>query len=90
MSDIREIQRLHELIERTTADVDEPAPVETVTVVGDPETELAKAAEDADLLVVGGHGQSPLAGVFLGSVAAATIRHATCPVLLIPNRMVDN
>jgi len=33
-------------------------------------TELTNAAQDADLLVVGGHGQGPLAELFLGSVAA--------------------
>lgn len=32
----------------------------------------------------GGHG--PLAEVFLGSVAAGAVRHAQCPVVLIPAR----
>lgn len=74
---------LHELIATATAGVENPAPVEAVSLVGDPETELTTAA-DADLLVVGGHGQGALAEVFLGSVAAGSVRHAECPVVVIP------
>lgn len=82
-------QRLRELIQQATADIAEPAPIVAVTAVGDPERALADAATDADLLVVGSHSHGPLAEVFLGSVAAATVRHAPCPVVVIPNQIVD-
>jgi nucleotide-binding universal stress UspA family protein len=82
-------ERLHELIEQAKAGVEDPVDVLAITVVGDPEVELAKAAADADMLVVGGHGQGPLAEVFLGSVAAGAVRHAPCPVVVIPNQIVQ-
>lgn len=75
---------LRDLIASASAGIDDPAPVEVLSLVGDPETELTRAAAGADLLVVGGHGQGPLAEVFLGSVAAGSVRHAECPVVVIP------
>jgi nucleotide-binding universal stress UspA family protein len=80
---------LHELIVVAAAGVDDAAPVEEISLVGDPQTELTKAASGADLLVVGGHGQGPLAEVFLGSVAAGSVRHATCPVVVIPAKLAQ-
>jgi nucleotide-binding universal stress UspA family protein len=38
----------------------------------------------ADLIVVGTHGRSGIARALLGSVAESTVRHAHCPVLVIP------
>jgi nucleotide-binding universal stress UspA family protein len=57
-------------------------------LTGDPESELANAARGADLLVGGGHGQGPLAALFLGSVAAGSVRHAHSPVVIIPAELV--
>jgi nucleotide-binding universal stress UspA family protein len=37
-----------------------------------------------DLIVVGTHGRGPLASVVLGSVAEAIVRHARCPVMIVP------
>jgi len=43
----------------------------------------AAAANDADLLVVGSHGQGEvLPGMHLGSVAGYCVHHAPCPVLV--------
>ncbi|MCA9505242.1 MAG: universal stress protein [Myxococcales bacterium] len=44
---------------------------------------ICSAAEelDADLIVMGTHGRTGLAHVFLGSVAERTLRSAPCPVL---------
>jgi nucleotide-binding universal stress UspA family protein len=39
---------------------------------------------DADLIVVGTHGRHGIARVLMGSVAESTVRHAHCPVLVIP------
>ena len=46
---------------------------------------LQRAAEDlrADLIVMGTHGRTGLAHVFLGSVAERTLRRAPCPVLTV-------
>lgn len=38
----------------------------------------------ADLIVMGTHGRTGLAHVFLGSVAERTLRGARCPVLTVP------
>ncbi len=40
----------------------------------------------ADLIVMGTHGRTGLAHVFLGSVAERTLRTAPCPVLTVPAR----
>ena len=37
---------------------------------------------EVDLIVMGTHGRTGLAHMFLGSVAEKVIRHATCPVLV--------
>ncbi len=41
---------------------------------------------EADLLVVGSHGRQGVARWLLGSVAEAVVRHASCPVLVVPPR----
>ena len=44
----------------------------------------------ADLLVMGTHGRTGLAHVFLGSVAERTLRSAPCPVLTIRSAEEDD
>ncbi|HEY8030340.1 MAG TPA: universal stress protein [Gaiellaceae bacterium] len=39
---------------------------------------------DADVIVVGTRGRSPLAGVLLGSVTQGLLHSAPCPVLAVP------
>lgn len=48
--------------------------------------DLLQVAADvqADLIVVGTHGRTGLRRVLLGSVAEAVVRHATMPVLVVP------
>ena len=50
---------------------------------------LARAAADADLLVVGSHGYGNLSGVVTGSVADDCLAKAACPVVVIPARPED-
>jgi nucleotide-binding universal stress UspA family protein len=45
-------------------------------------TEFART-EKADLIVIGTHGHSDFAHVFLGSTAERVVRHAPCPVLVL-------
>jgi nucleotide-binding universal stress UspA family protein len=48
---------------------------------------LKTAVEDsADLIAIASHGQSGLARVFYGSVAAGLLQRANRPLLLIPSR----
>jgi nucleotide-binding universal stress UspA family protein len=62
----------------------EPSDFETVVESGAPDVELVRAADEqsAWLVVVGSHGHSGLAQIFLGDVAERVVRHAHCPVLV--------
>ena len=51
--------------------------------LGRPAPVLLEHAEDAALLVVGGHGRGALSGAFLGSVSHAMAYHAPCPVAIV-------
>jgi nucleotide-binding universal stress UspA family protein len=54
---------------------------------GSPAIEICKAAnEDADLIVTSTHGRTGLGHVLIGSVAERVVRHARCPILVIPAR----
>lgn len=54
------------------------------SVEGDPIRVLPELARNAVMLVVGRHRGGLVREVLLGSVSAACIRHATCPVVVIP------
>ena len=60
--------------------------VERRVVHGDAASLLLEAALDADLLVLGNHRHGALAGALLGSVAQHCVRHAGCPLVLVPAR----
>lgn len=53
---------------------------------GVPHERIARAARKADLLVIGTHGRSGLAKLFLGSVASRLVTVAPCPVLTVRGR----
>jgi nucleotide-binding universal stress UspA family protein len=57
--------------------------IETEVVEGPPALMLLKAAEDADLLVVGSRGHGAFAGMLLGSVSEHCVHQASCPVVVI-------
>ena len=64
---------------------DQAPPTRIEVREGDPGHELVDAVLDADLLVVGTHGGSALAGLLLGSVATRVVTHAHCPVVAVPS-----
>jgi nucleotide-binding universal stress UspA family protein len=45
---------------------------------------LVEASRRADLVVVGTHGRGPVRSFLLGSVSQSVIRHAQCPVVVMP------
>ena len=61
-------------------------PCETATLFGRPDTEIVDRAVGtrADLIVMGTHGRSGLAHALMGSVTDRVIRHAPCPILIVP------
>ncbi len=59
-------------------------PVTTKVINGYAPDALTDAAADADLLVLGSHGHGRLFHAVLGSVAEHCVRHATCPVVVVP------
>jgi nucleotide-binding universal stress UspA family protein len=45
---------------------------------------LVDASRHADLVVVGTHGRGPVRSLLLGSVSLSVIKHAACPVVVMP------
>jgi nucleotide-binding universal stress UspA family protein len=69
------------------APIREDVPAVTITTqatLGAAPDVLIEAARDADLLVLGSHGHGRLFHAVLGSVTEASIRAATCPVVVVP------
>ena len=58
--------------------------VERVVERGGPAEVLLRAAEGADLLVVGSRGRGGFTGLLLGSVSQQVVHHARCPVVVVP------
>jgi nucleotide-binding universal stress UspA family protein len=68
----------------------DPQPPAGISIVrevrhGPPFLEIVRYAKenDIDLIVIGTHGRSGLAHVFMGSVAEKVVRKAPCPVLTV-------
>ena len=63
--------------------------VESSIQFGHPGNEICDAAENrrADLIVIATHGRIGLAHAFIGSTAEHVVRHAPCPVLVVPMRL---
>ena len=53
---------------------------------GTPGAEVCASAREwgADLIVIGTHGRSGVSRLLMGSTAETVVRHAPCPVLVIP------
>lgn len=58
--------------------------VERRIVDGDPAVVLVEESRDAAMLVVGKRQHGSVAGFLLGSVSRDCIRHAACPVVVVP------
>lgn len=76
-------------IRRQVAEMTDSGLSVTVKVIGGhahPATLIAEVAEDvdADLVVVGTRGHTPLAGLMLGSVTDRLLHILHCPVLAVP------
>ena len=89
---LRELQRRETIeaatpmLERTAAAMPEVI-ADTRVAFGNPADALIAVGveENAELIVVGARGRSPLASVLLGSVSARLTTVAPCPVLVVPS-----
>jgi nucleotide-binding universal stress UspA family protein len=61
--------------------------VNTLSVAGYCPTAIYEAAEKhaVDLIIISTHGRTGVRHAFIGSVAEGTVRHAACPVLVVPS-----
>jgi nucleotide-binding universal stress UspA family protein len=59
-------------------------------VQGSPPEALCAASEHAQLLVLGSRGHGQAFEAVLGSVSQYCVRHATCPVVVIPARVAES
>jgi universal stress protein A len=63
----------------------QPVPIETHVLWGDPATTICDVAKNqpCELIVMSTHGRTGLAHVFIGSVAERVVRYASCNVLIV-------
>ncbi|MCS7484745.1 universal stress protein [Umezawaea endophytica] len=81
-------QRLHDAVTEAVTDMPDAPEVAEIVVVGDAGAALVQASLRADLLVIGAKGRDPMVDVFPGGVASHCVRHAACPVVVIPPALV--
>ncbi|TDO49064.1 nucleotide-binding universal stress UspA family protein [Kribbella sp. VKM Ac-2527] len=77
---------LDRVMDEALAELDDPPPeTERLAVEGRPSERLCMAAVDAELLVLGSHGHGSIHDALVGSTSRHVIRHATCPVVILPD-----
>lgn len=78
-----ESERVLERARSLAADRRPGVPIETVSGYGDARKQLLQMASGATMVVVGTRGLGPVAGLLLGSVSGALVRHSEAPVAVI-------
>lgn len=76
---------VNRVLNEALADVDDPPETERLAIEGRPSERLCFAALDAELLVLGSHGHGAIHNTLVGSTSQHVIRHATCPVVVLPD-----
>ena len=78
----RALEHMNEVVESTGDGVS----VERIVVRGRPRHEIVAVAADwaADLIVLARHGSGNLRNTFMGSTSESVLRHAPCPVMVLP------
>lgn len=75
---------LHQTVSAVAAALPDAAEVTEVRLHGDPGLELARAGEGEAMLVLGYRPHSRVTEFLLGRVTGDCLRHARCPVVLVP------
>jgi nucleotide-binding universal stress UspA family protein len=75
---------IDELLEQCSQRLGEVGGVYGMATYGGPKEELARFAQELDLLIVGSRGYGPLHRLFHGSVSSYLVGHAACPLLVLP------
>jgi nucleotide-binding universal stress UspA family protein len=75
---------LDETVAEVASGLSQPVTVLPQIVEGHPAQVLLRAADGAQLLVVGSRGHGTFAGIMLGSVSQHCVQHAPCPVVVVP------
>jgi nucleotide-binding universal stress UspA family protein len=65
--------------------MESPPEVERRLVKGRPSEALCVGGLEAELLVIGSRGHTTVHDVFVGSTSQRVIRHASCPVVVLPD-----
>jgi nucleotide-binding universal stress UspA family protein len=60
--------------------------VDVVEAAGDPAHELVRMSEGLDVLVTDSRDQGAVKRLLIGSVSTHVVRHAVCPVIVVPAR----
>ena len=83
--DIKEqIQNMQkEVVDSVVDSVDDSVELECQLIKGRAADTLIKAAEGADMLVVGSRGRGGFKGLLLGSVSHQIVQHCPCPVVIV-------
>jgi nucleotide-binding universal stress UspA family protein len=77
-----------ERVERMVAELGDMATGDIA--LGDPATELARAGNELDLLVIGSRNYGPLRRLMLGSTSSKLVHRAPCPVLVTTRSVEDD
>ena len=78
-----------EPLEEMAAEAAAYGEVDVVEATGDPAHELVRMSEGLDVLVTGSRDQGAVRRLLLGSVSTHAVRHAVCPVIVVPVRAAD-
>jgi nucleotide-binding universal stress UspA family protein len=78
-------QRQHTALEKALVSAGGPPEVERVLVRGRPSEVLTAASVGAEMLVLGSHGHGSIHDKLVGSTSERAIRHAPCPVVVLPD-----